>query len=289
MRLKWLNSTLIFVLYLIILPSCKVKNYLTNNQLPDNLETQNLVAWCIVPFDARQRGPEARAKMLKELGILRCAYDWREKHVPEFEEEILQYQKHGIEYFAFWGHHEKAFELFKKYGLQPQIWYMIPHSSATSDAEHLQLAVESLEEIAGLTQQMGCKLGLYNHGGWEGEPQNLVAVCKKLRERGFDHVGIVYNWHHAHEHIHDWAESLKLMKPYLHCVNLNGMSNPEAQPKILPLAQGRHEQAMLKILIESGYQGPIGIIDHLDEMDTRKALQDNLKGMDQLKRSLAKN
>ena len=40
--------------------------------------------------------------MLKELGIGRCAYDWRNEHVVEFEEEILQYKKHGIEYFAFW-------------------------------------------------------------------------------------------------------------------------------------------------------------------------------------------
>ncbi len=27
----------------------------------------NLVAWCIVPFDAAQRGPEARAKMLADI------------------------------------------------------------------------------------------------------------------------------------------------------------------------------------------------------------------------------
>jgi hypothetical protein len=56
-----------------------------------------LVAWCIVPFDAKKRTPTERAKMLKELGIGRCAYDWRSEHVAEFEEEILQYKKHGIE------------------------------------------------------------------------------------------------------------------------------------------------------------------------------------------------
>ena len=38
---------------------------------PANLEIfakDNLVAWCIVPFDAKKRGPSARAEMLGRLG-----------------------------------------------------------------------------------------------------------------------------------------------------------------------------------------------------------------------------
>ncbi|MBO65778.1 MAG: hypothetical protein CL509_05810, partial [Actinobacteria bacterium] len=61
----------------------------------DNFAKDKLVAWCIVPFDAKQRGPAERAAMLKRLGLKRVAYDWRAKHVAEFEEEILQYKKHG--------------------------------------------------------------------------------------------------------------------------------------------------------------------------------------------------
>src|SRR5690242_6804816 len=72
----------------------------------------NLVAWCVVPFDSKHRGPAGRAEMVKQLGFTKVAYDWRDNHVPSFEEEIRQYQKHGIEYFAFWGTHDKAFELF---------------------------------------------------------------------------------------------------------------------------------------------------------------------------------
>tara|TARA_R110002020_G_scaffold234496_1_gene446536 strand:- start:123 stop:305 length:183 start_codon:yes stop_codon:yes gene_type:complete len=60
---------------------------------------------------------------------------------------------------------------------------------------------------------MGCKLGLYNKGGWGGEPENLVTVCQRLRELGHDQVGIVYHFHHGHGHIEDWAESLKRMLP----------------------------------------------------------------------------
>ena len=41
-----------------------------------NFHRDQLVAWCIVPFDAKQRGPEARAIMVRGLGMTRVAYDW---------------------------------------------------------------------------------------------------------------------------------------------------------------------------------------------------------------------
>src|SRR4051812_20241643 len=41
----------------------------------------NLVAWCIVPYDGKKRGPEERAAMLDRLGFRRFAYDWRAEHV----------------------------------------------------------------------------------------------------------------------------------------------------------------------------------------------------------------
>ena len=42
----------------------------------------NLVAWCIVPFDARKRGPKERAAMLEKLGFKSFAYDYRAEHIP---------------------------------------------------------------------------------------------------------------------------------------------------------------------------------------------------------------
>jgi len=43
---------------------------------------ENLVAWCIVPFDSKRRGPEDRAAMLERLGFKHFAYDWRAEHIP---------------------------------------------------------------------------------------------------------------------------------------------------------------------------------------------------------------
>lgn len=254
-------------------------------ETPSNLQTDQLVAWCIVPFDAEQRGPKARAEMLSRLGLKRCAYDWRDQHVAEFEEEILQYKKHGIEFFAFWDQHEIAFKLFEKYELHPQIWRMLPQLDDGSQAERVQAGADAMEPLAKRTAQLGSKLGLYNHGGWAGEPANLVAVCEELRRRGHSHVGIVYNWHHGHDHIDDWAASLAAMKPYLLCLNLNGM-NTGAEPKILQLGKGAHDLAMLNVLVESGYEGPVGIIDHQDQLDTESVLRDNLAGLAELTNQL---
>ena len=48
-------------------------------------QRENIAAWCIVPFDSKQRGPVERAEMLNRLGITKLAYDWRAEHIPTFE------------------------------------------------------------------------------------------------------------------------------------------------------------------------------------------------------------
>lgn len=245
---------------------------------PASFQTDQLVPWCIVPFDAAKRTPSERAQMLVDLGFRRCAYDWRSEHVAEFETEILEYRKHGIDFFAFWAEHDAAFGLFEKHGLHPQIWITAPSPTAESEDAKVEAAAASLLPLAKRTARMGCQLGLYNHGGWGGEPANLVAVCKALRAAGHSHVGIVYNLHHGHDHIDDWAETLALLTPYLICLNLNGM-NAGANPKILPIGQGQHESQMIRTIINSGYVGPIGIIDHRPEIDARMSLQQNLDGL----------
>ncbi|MDP7049170.1 MAG: TIM barrel protein [Verrucomicrobiota bacterium] len=248
----------------------------------NSFDKDKLVAWCIVPFDAKERGPAARAKMLARLGLKRVAYDWRERHIDEFEEEILQYKKHELEYFAFWGAHEEAFRLFSKHRIHPQIWITAPSPEGESREGRLAAAAKVLSPFVKRTRQLGSKLGLYNHGGQGGEPTNLVALCEYLRmHQDAKHVGIVYNFHHGHGHITDFEKSLKLMQPYLLCLNLNGM-NDNARPKIVPLGQGQHEATMLRIVRQSGYKGPLGILDHRSDTDSEIALRENLDGMQKL-------
>ena len=245
----------------------------------------NLVAWCIVPFDARNRGPADRAAMVKQLGFTKVAYDWRDKHVPTFEDEIVQYRSRASSISPSGARTTSAFELFAKYELHPQIWQTAGSPDAPTQTERVALAAKQLLPLVERTAKMKCKLGLYNHGGWGGEPDNLVAVCKVIREQHHaEHVGIVYNLHHGHGHIDDFRTVLARMKPYLLCLNLNGMS--AKGPQILQLGAGEADVNLLKIIADSGYAGPIGIIGHTND-DVELRLRDNLDGLDWLLPQLA--
>ncbi|PYJ06840.1 MAG: pyrrolo-quinoline quinone, partial [Verrucomicrobia bacterium] len=95
--------------------------------------------------------------------------------------------------------------------------------------------------------------------------------------------GIVYNLHHGHDHIDDFAELLRVVKPYLLALNLNGMTRSAEQSgrKILPLGQGELDQQMLREIRDSGWRGPVGILNHTEE-DAEGRLRDNLEGLEWL-------
>lgn len=263
------------------------------NELTDSLEeyrnfrTENLVAWCIVPFDAKNRGPRDRAEMVRDLGFTRVAYDWREKHIPEFEQEIIEYKKNGLEYFAFWNWHESMAPLIQKYQIQPQIWDMFRGKLPEGTEEDKTLfVVNQFLPKAQRAKQLGLKFGIYSHGGWAGKPGNLVAVCECLRnQHGLTNVGIVYSFHHGHEDIADFSNVFATVQPFLLCLNLNGMANPETVNRkthanqILPIGEGLHEAKMIREVIKAGYDGPIGIIGHRADVDAKESLGANLVGL----------
>jgi len=249
-------------------------------QSADLFDKQNLAAWCIVPFDAQKRSPEARAEMVAKMGIKKIAYDWRQEHVAEFEREILAYQKHGIEMFAFWGMHDEAFRLFEKYKLHPQFWIMMRGTGDTQEAQ-VKSAAEGLLPILAKAKAIGSQVGIYNHGGWGGEPENMVAVCDYLKKNhATDNIGIVYNLHHGHSHLDRLPKAIEAMKPHLLCFNLNGMdiAGDTKGRKILPLGVGTQDVKVLRQIRASGYSGPIGILNHTDE-DAEGRLLDNLDGL----------
>ncbi len=65
-------------------------------------EKENLVAWCIVPFDSENRAPQERAEMLNDLDLKHFAYDYRDEHIPSFKLEIETLRDHHIELSAVW-------------------------------------------------------------------------------------------------------------------------------------------------------------------------------------------
>ncbi|MHB0956480.1 MAG: sugar phosphate isomerase/epimerase family protein [Pirellulaceae bacterium] len=247
----------------------------------------NLAAWCVVPFDASRRGPAERAEMLKSLGFTKLAYDWRDEHVPTFEQEIQCLQKQDVELFAFWcpgwdsPPYRSMVELIEKYKLHPQIWLIAPAAEAESPEKRVEVNAQALLPYVRDAKRLGCTFALYNHGGWSGEPANMIAMAQWLRQHAeTDSVGIVYNFHHGHEHFGQFPGAFAQMLPYLTCVNLNGMTI--GGEKILPVGQGQEDRRVLEMIRDSGYRGPIGILDHRPELDAEQSLRENLDGLRKL-------
>ncbi|OHB70554.1 MAG: hypothetical protein A2V70_07980 [Planctomycetes bacterium RBG_13_63_9] len=283
-----------------VLFSAILLGFIQSGQAEDAVRTDsvfskdNLVAWCIVPFDAKHRGPQQRAEMLQRLGITKLAYDWRQDDVPTFDEEVKELKKHGIELTAFWYafgdlHPEKhehlkiILDVLARNQVKTQLWILLSDQplAQMDQSGKVEAAARAIEYIAREADKIGCSVGLYNHGGWFGEPENQIAIIQRL---GMKNVGIVYNFHHGHEHVERFRDLFEKMQPYLMAVNLNGMKRDG--PMILPLGEGDQELGMLEIIRQSKYRGLIGILDHRGELDAEESLRQNLAGLQKLLRQL---
>lgn len=264
----------------------------------DVFARENLVAWCIVPFDAKKRGPEERAQMLDRLGIGRLAYDCRDEHVPTFDEEVLAMKRHGISIDAWWfpagldPTARKILDVLKRHKLRTQLWVSMgdPAPGSPEQAEKVKRTAAAIRPIAQEAGKIGCKVGLYNHGGWFGEPENQIAVIRELGLANVGaNVGIVYNFHHGHDHVARFPELFPKMQPHLLAVNLNGMvkDGDKQGKKILTLGQGDQELGMMRVIRLSGWRGLVGILDHRPETDSEQTLRENLDGLQQLRKQLA--
>jgi glucose dehydrogenase len=256
----------------------------------------NLVAWCIVPFDAKKRGPEARAAMLERIGIRRFAYDYRAEHIPTFDAEMDALERHHIELTAWWfptvlnDEARLILDVLKRHKLHIQLWVTgggAPTGSPEEQRARVEAEANRLRPIADAARAIGCTVALYNHEAWFGEPENQLAILAVLRSQGVTNVGLVYNLHHGHSHLDRFAVLLSKMKPYLMALNLNGMTphGNERGEMILPLAQGDLDLTLLRLIRESGWHGPIGILNHTDE-DAEARLLDNLDGLEWLTKKL---
>ena len=257
--------------------------------------SDNLVAWCVVPFDNQQRGPEARAKMLQELGFTKFAYDWRDQHLPEFPTEVEALKQHQVELTSVWWWidgqsddllgegNRQLLNYMDSLQISCDIWMSFDDRffEGLDDAQMLAKATEAIVQLSQEASSVGSRLQLYNHGSWFGDPRNQIRI---IEASGISEIGIIYNFHHGHHQIDEFEKLVDLMMPYLNTVNINGM-NPDG-PKILTVGQGVAERDMLAILKDSGFKGNIGIIGHLENEDVRIVLDRNLKGLQEITSNL---
>ena len=128
-------------------------------------ERKNLVAWCIVPFDSKKRGPEERAAMLEKLGFSKFAYDYRAEHIPTFDAEIEALKRHHIELTAWWfptvlnEEAKSTLAVFAKHKVTPQLWVTGGGEPTKSEQEQKQRVTAEAARIrpsAEAAAKVGC-------------------------------------------------------------------------------------------------------------------------------------
>ena len=265
------------------------------------LETdENLLAWAFLNYEPEGRLAEERAEMLNRLGFTKCGYEGHQQWIDQLEEHIIAYREHGIELTGIYLEIRKenpldqdylmrAIEIIEKQNCKLQLWLTIRDNlfQGIPEDQRVQKACDMIQPLADMVIPNGCKIAMYNHGGWTGLPSNQVKIVKKLQSHyNPEDLGIVLNFHHAHPFVDRFPELFAQAKPYLFLVNTNGMRvrvNDEGKkvgdPKILALGEGDHEVDMLRVVKESGYTGPIGIIDHVKETDPEVNLSNNLNAL----------
>ncbi len=267
--------------------------YGCNPPAGEQFSMNNLYPWCIVAFDSLERSPAERIQMLNEFGFRKYAYDWRDKHLDEMLSEIRLAEESSIEIIGVWlwinakrdSLHQlspantKLFEIIEESGLKTSFWLSFNNNyfEGLSQEESILKGVTMVDFIASKAQSIGCNVALYNHSGWFGNPYNQIEIIKLLPQHK---LKMVYNFHHAHEQIDVFSQLVDDFSPYLAAVNLNGMR--EGGPKIMTIGEGDHERNMIEILLENGYQGPWGILGHVENKDVRKVLEQNLSGLESL-------
>jgi sugar phosphate isomerase/epimerase len=254
---------------------------------------KNLIPWSIVGFDVKERSPEERLEMLERLGYKQYAYGNRPKHIPSMQQEWKMAKQKGISIKAVWlyinlnkdkvgqlkSESEVLFENLEAVGLQTQIWvgFQPEYFENLSDEEALLQSVKMIEYLSNRAQKLGCKIALYNHGGWFGNPENQLRIIKALPNHD---LGVIFNFHHAHDALKTYSVNIKKLLPYLWCVNLNGMKADG--PKIITIGEGDLEKGMIQQLIDLKYSGPFGILGHVTGGDPELILEANKEGLSKL-------
>ena len=275
---------------LAFLYSCTDTN---TNQVEQPFKIAEVSPWCIIGFDSLDRTPQQRIDMLKEMGFTKYGFNKGKGDLTTMKDEFQLAKENNIEITSIflWLNakrdsigklspaNQELLGNLKDIGYKPTIWVSFSDNffKKLNQEESIELSIKMIEYVKTKADELGCKLAIYNHHGWFGNPHNQVEILKKINR---DDITMVYNFHHAQEHVDEFPAIVKKIKPYLSYVNLNGVK--KEGPQILPIGKGDHEIEMIKQLMDEGYHGPWGILGHIKTDDVEKVLERNIDGLDLL-------
>lgn len=264
--------------------------HMCTGQELNRIDIKNTFPWCIVAYDSLERSPTQRVQMIKELGFTKYAYDWRDKHLDDTYTELNLARENNIEVISVWLwlnakrdslHHlsnsnQRILNIVEKLNLKTTFWVSFSGNffENLNQEQSITKAAEMVALITAKAEKLDCQVALYNHSGWFGNPYNQLEVIDALPHHD---LSIVYNFHHAHSSISEFPGIVKAIMPYLAAVNLNGMQKDGE--KIQAIGKGIYEKEMIGVLQKSGFNGPWGILGHVEDVDVRPVLEQNLAGL----------
>ncbi len=279
-------SLICFFSFLILLGACKSK-------VENSFKVEELSPWCILGFDSLDRTPNQRIEMLKQMGFTKYGYNKGKGDISKMKEEFKLAKENEIEITSIflWLNakrdsigklspaNQELLNNLKEVAYKPTIWVSFSNNffEDLSQEASIEFSIEMIEYIAKLSNEIGCKLALYNHHGWFGNPHHQVEILERLKN---DKITMVYNFHHAQEYVEEFPEIVKKIKPYLSFVNLNGVK--KEGPQILTIGEGDHELEMIHELKKQGFNGPWGILGHIKTEDVQVVLERNLGGLNRM-------
>ncbi len=267
--------------------------YSCTNTVESPINVDEVSPWCILGFDALDRTPKQRIAMLKQMGFTKYGYNKGKGDLTTMKEEFKLAKENNIEITSIflWLNakrdsigtlspmNQELLSNLAEVDYKPTIWLSFSNNffEELNQEQSIKLSIEMIEFIQLKADEVGCKLALYNHHGWFGNPHNQVEILEKLNRHS---ITMVYNFHHAQAYVDEFPEIVKKIKPYLSYVNLNGVK--KEGPQILPIGEGDYEFDMIKQLLDEGFNGPWGILGHIKTEDVQKILQRNIDGLNLL-------
>ncbi len=228
--------------------------------------------FCIDTHDAKKRSLEEQARMLKELGYSGVGHLW----LDNVAERLQTLDAQGLKLYQITmqvrmeadkepypaDKFAAALPLLK--GRQVQI-LLIMSGMKSGDPAGIPKAVELVRAMADQARESGTELLLYPHtSDWI---ERVEFAAQVAREVNRPNVGVMFNLCHwlKVDGKQDLRTLLAPVMPLLRAVSVHGADTPESIHAgtgnwIQPLGQGSYNVgALLALLKELGYRGPVGL------------------------------
>jgi sugar phosphate isomerase/epimerase len=235
--------------------------------------------------DSVKRSLDEQAALLKELGYPGGGELAQELGFPGFghpknvtvPERVASLDKHGLRLMLATGrinlNAAQPIDLAKVKEIMPALakHKTILGVSVGGKGDLDARAVDVLNQMADLAQPHGVTIAIYPHKGdyTETTAQALRIVSKVNRPK---QVGVIFNqFHWMLAGAPDLKSTLTNARPWLKLVNIHG--TPKGSAQVLPLDQGEFDHdALLSILDETDYQGPVSLFTYGIKGDARAHL-----------------